>query len=145
MGARAGVTLVELLLVLVILGIVTTLVVPGTASVWRSGASPEADAPIGLTAARRLAVARGVTVRLTTTADGAWRVAVPGSADPLASGHDDQAGGVTSDLVTDLLIDPLGTCRPGAQSATQAPGATFDAGRCRWLPLAPSPTGADTR
>jgi prepilin-type N-terminal cleavage/methylation domain-containing protein len=145
MGARAGVTLVELLLVLVILGIVTTLVVPGTASVWRSGASPDADGPPGLAAARRLAVARGVTVRLTTTADGEWRVTIPGTADPLASGRDDKAGGVPTDLFTDLLIDPLGTCRPGAQSATRAPDAAFDAGRCRWLPLAPSPTGADTR
>lgn len=124
-------TLIELLLVLVILGVVTTLVVPGTASVFRGGVSgADHDTP-ALTLARRLAVQHGVTVRLQVDSDGRWRVRVPGASDSLAAGQQ-AADGVTS---TDLFIDALGTCRPasGWPTAISEGGAMFDAGRCRWM------------
>jgi prepilin-type N-terminal cleavage/methylation domain-containing protein len=133
MRARAGVTLVELLLVLVILGVVATLVVPGTASVFRGGLSGGNDTATALASARRLAVQHGVTVRLQVDADGRWRVRIPGASDSLAAGQQP----AEADRGTDLFIDPLGTCRPapGWRASAADEGAAFDAGRCRWVPV----------
>lgn len=133
MAARAGVTLVELLIVLAILGIVATLVVPGTASVFRVGQTHNGTTAAVADSARRLAVSRGVTVRLQVFADGHWRVLVPGADEPLATGVlPDRVG--ASDM-TDVLVDPLGTCRPapGSHAATPDTRSVFDAGLCRWV------------
>ena len=132
MVARAGVTLVELLIVLAILGIVATLVVPsGVASVFRT--APVDPAIAVLDSARRLAVTGGVTVRVRVRPDGQWSIAVPGAGEPLAAGA--LPAPLTGALRSDLTIDPLGTCRPASRSfsALADTPAVFDAGRCQWV------------
>lgn len=137
---RSGVTLFELLVVLVVLGIITAAVVrqqlpPAPAD--RRDQSPDLDRLVD--SARQLATRQAVTVALRVYDDGLWSIVVPGQPEPLAAGTLDVRGiGALQ-----LTVDPLGACRPvGKWSVTREGTATvWDATRCRWrVPRAGEPT-----
>lgn len=139
MRERAGLTLLELLVVLVILAI-TTAIVP---LAWRSPRATDASALDGLTqTARREAIRRGEELRLRVDADGAWVLAARNGAEVLETGR------ITAPSATmSLRVDALGTCRPGdmAAAGNATSGVSFDMLRCRFLAVAApgaAPSGA---
>jgi prepilin-type N-terminal cleavage/methylation domain-containing protein len=92
-GARRGVTLFELMVVLVLLGLAAALVTPALRT---PEARPEPDTPgAGLRAARVQAMRRGETVRLEQP-DGTWLVSPAGLCVPDAA---PSAAGTTWDPV----------------------------------------------
>lgn len=130
-AARAGVTLFELLVVLVILAIVTAVVVrqqlPPAPADRREQAS-DLDALVD--SARQLATKQAVTVALRVYDDGLWSIVVPGQTEPLAAGTLDVRGiGALQ-----LTVDPLGACRPVGKWSVKREGTAtvWDATRCRW-------------
>lgn len=134
MVARAGVTLVELLIVLVIMGIVVALAVPfGAVSRRDRSTDTRAQLPAVVDTARRLAVQHAVSVRVRIERDGVWSVSVPGAAAPLATGRLPEKGDAGA-VGVDLTVDPLGSCRPipGWRPDAMPYDKAFDAGRCRW-------------
>ncbi|WP_309670445.1 prepilin-type N-terminal cleavage/methylation domain-containing protein [Gemmatimonas sp.] len=137
---RAGLTLLELLVVLVILAITTALV----PLAWRSPRATGESALDGLTqTARRAAIRRGEELRLRVDADGAWVLAAREGTDVLETGRIAAPAAPVS-----LRVDALGTCRPGGDIAATghaASGVSFDMLGCRFLSIAApgaSPTGA---
>lgn len=139
MTERAGLTLLELLVVLVILAI-TTAIVP---LAWRSPRATDASALDGLTQrARREAIRRGEELRLRVEADGAWVLAAREGTDVLETGRIAAPAAVVS-----LRVDALGTCRPGEMATTgnATSGVSFDMLGCRFLSIAApgaAPAGA---
>lgn len=120
---RAGLTLVELLVVLVILAITTTIV----PLAWRTTPATEGRAVDGLTrTARREAIRRSEELRLRLDADGAWVLAAHAGTDILETGRLAAPAAPLS-----LRIDALGTCRPGGGAGDS--GAPFDMLSCRYL------------
>ncbi len=102
---RRGVTLPELLVVLVLLGLGSAIVLP----LVRRGV-PRADNIDGrlVADARRLAIGRAQPVRFRLAATGGWSVTT-------GSGALLSAGTVAGDYpAVDLVIDPLGGCLPVA-------------------------------
>ena len=133
---RAGLTLLELLVVLVILAI-TTAVVP---LAWQTPRATERSALDGLTqTTRREAIRRGEELRLQVDADGAWVLAARDGTDILKTGR------ITAPTASvSLRVDALGTCRPGSEQAdsTQAgSGVSFDMLDCRYVTAAASKAG----
>ncbi|WP_411280580.1 prepilin-type N-terminal cleavage/methylation domain-containing protein [Gemmatimonas sp.] len=121
---RAGLTLLELLVVLVILAI-TTAIVP---LAWRSPRAAEGSALDGLTqTARREAIRRGEELRLRVDADGSWVLAARDGTDIIETGHS-----AAPDEPVSIRVDALGTCRPGSDIAGS--GVSFDMLRCRSVP-----------
>ena len=121
--ARRGVTLLELLVVLVLMGISAAVVIPAL------------DPPVELRSdsasalverARRAAISRGEPVRLRIEGDGAWALVSLRDGVPLAQGEAraEQQPTATS-LAIDLRIDAMGSCTP----ASTLVGATGDAVR----------------
>jgi prepilin-type N-terminal cleavage/methylation domain-containing protein len=117
---RAGVTLVELLVVLVIVGLATTVVVPAV----RGPAEAAVTTEDPLRTAQQLAVQRGEAVTLALASDGRW--AATRSAQP-----DDtiRQGRATPTLTGTLAMLPSGACLPVA--LVDARGA-WDPIGCRW-------------
>jgi len=106
---RRGVTLPELLVVLVLLGLGSAIVLP---LVRRGGAHTDRSDGRLVAEARRLAIGRAQPVRFRLAATGGWSVTA-------ASGAVLSAGTVPGDHpAMDLVIDPLGGCLPVA-SPTQ--------------------------
>ena len=122
---RAGLTLLELLVVLVILAI-TTAIVP---LAWRTPrAVDESAVDVLAQTARREAIRRGEELQLRLDADGAWVLAAHDGTDILETGR---LAAPTAPL--SLRVDALGTCRPG--SGTADSGASFDMLTCRYTAL----------
>ncbi len=134
MTERAGLTLLELLVVLVIVAITTALV----PLAWRSPRATGASALDGLTqTARREAIRRGEELRLRVDADGAWVLAAREGTDVLETGRIAAPPAAVS-----LRVDALGTCRPASNASF---GVSFDMLGCRFLPTAApgvAPAGA---
>lgn len=127
--ARAGLTLMEVLVVLVILGIAGALLL--SRQVTQNGtrrAESAGDMKAVVDSARRLAVQRQQTLRVRVYNDGLWSVVAPDIADPIA------AGNITEPPAPlDLTVDARGTCRPSpGWIPSEAHRAAFDAGKCRW-------------
>ena len=101
---RRGVTLLELLIVLILMGITAALVVP--AFVQRP-AAPEAANVALLASARRLAIRRAEPLRLRMSANGDWMVTGVRNGVVVDSGHVRD-----SLLATEVLVDALGGCVP---------------------------------
>jgi prepilin-type N-terminal cleavage/methylation domain-containing protein len=133
---RAGLTLLELLVVLAILAI-TTAVVP---LAWRTPRASDGSALDALTrTARREAIRRGEELRLRVDADGAWVLAARDGAEMLETGRIASPPAAVS-----LRVDALGTCRPGADvptAGTAATGAAFDMLDCRYVTSSASADG----
>ena len=128
---RAGLTLLELLVVIVIIAI-TTAVVP---LAWRTPRATDPSALDGLTqTTRREAIRRGEALRLRVEADGAWVLATGDGADILKTGR------IPAPMVfISLRVDALGTCRPGSEPANSeraGSGASFDMLACRYVTAA---------
>jgi prepilin-type N-terminal cleavage/methylation domain-containing protein len=100
-----GVTLVELLVVIVVMTIAVGVVAPAFLPPKASDEPPLAEA---LRTARRLALTRGETVFLDVSATGDWSVRGASSLGegPLASGRADPWAGQKAAVVA----SPLGTC-----------------------------------
>jgi prepilin-type N-terminal cleavage/methylation domain-containing protein len=133
LGVRRGVTLVELLVVLVLMAISAALVVPAlrprSGDALRDGdGQPMSPVDAVLTEARRLAIKRGEPMHLRVTSDGVWAVA------PLAGGDAIRDGRLPTALgwVPDVVIDAMGVC--ALASGTVAPqfATAWDALQCRW-------------
>lgn len=120
---RSGVTLLELLVVLVLLGMAAALVVPSIRFAVRDTAGTS------LERARAVAVRRGQSVRMTVSETGAWSVAA--TADTagviLLSGTGDQASG--SGVARSVVISALGLCMPEGPVVVGTP--PWDPARCR--------------
>jgi prepilin-type N-terminal cleavage/methylation domain-containing protein len=134
---RAGLTLLELLVVLVILAITTTMV----PLAWRAPRAAAGNALERLTqTARRDAIRRGEELRLRVDTDGVWVLAARDGAAILDTGR------IAPPVATvSLRIDALGTCRPGADAGVSAgaeAGASFDMLACRYQPTAAGALGA---
>jgi len=130
---RAGLTLLELLVVLVLLAITTTMV----PLAWRAPRAAAGSALERLTqSARRDAIRRGEELRLRVDTDGVWVLAARDGAAILDTGR------IAPPVATvSLRIDALGTCRPGADAGVSA-SASFDMLACRYQPTATGALGA---
>ena len=119
--APRGVTLLELLIVLTVMGVMSVLVLP--AFVKRAperGAAAEAI----LASARRTAIRRAEPLRVRFARDGAWLVTALRDNSVVDSGH------VKDSLpTTELLLDALGGCVPASHTA---PLTTFDPLTCAY-------------
>jgi prepilin-type N-terminal cleavage/methylation domain-containing protein len=124
---RAGVTLVELLVVLVVVGLATTVVVPAVRVPDAAAASQENP----LRVAQRLAVQRGEALALTVQADGAWAVTRNARPEDTIS-----AGRSTPSIVGTMSILPTGACLPVALSATHG---AWDPIACQWQAAVATP------
>ena len=122
LARRAGYTLTEVIVVLVLLAIATAVVAPSLVSSG-SEASSELIRVIGR--AREAAVRRGETVHLRIDRSGAWQVVAgaPPGGEILTSG---QLTDAPADRV-ELVFSPLGTCGPPAEAA---PVTAFDPLTC---------------
>ncbi len=138
---RAGLTLLELLVVLVILTIAAA-VVP---LAWRPSRADDGNALDVLTQrARREAIRRGEGLRLRVDTDGAWVLAARDGSDVLETGRI-----VPPAAAVSLRLDALGTCQPGsappmadlAAAAVTGATASFDMLGCRYLPTLAATAG----
>jgi hypothetical protein len=105
---RTGITLVELVVVLVVMGLGTALIAPALIFPEPSGAGELARL---LSGAVQLAATREQTVELVVEADGRWRIPDPAGDGVLAEGRLQEPS--TSYA---LRISPLGSCGPTAGS-----------------------------
>lgn len=126
LARRRAVTLLELLVVLVLLGLSAALVLP---SLRLPDAARSLSSP--LQRARAIAVRRGEAVRLEYAADGHWTVratADTAQAVLLAGdgGLDDAASAAPS--ARGMLISAIGACFPDAADGSQPGG--WDPARC---------------
>lgn len=127
-----GVTLVELLVVLVLMGIAAALVAPAVRSP-RPLAESIAGAPLSpvdgvINAARRLAIGRGQPLALRIANDGVWSVVAADTGDPVDAGR---VSGALAWLPT-LRIDALGRCTLRAGALPPDGRRTWDPLACRW-------------
>lgn len=145
---RHGVTLLELLVVLVLMAIASALVLPAirfprsvaslqgddderdvaSASAKPFGlmSSPEVDEV--LTQARRLAIKRGEPVRLRVATDGVWAIVSANNGEELESGRVAEA----LSWQPDITVDAMGTCMLQSSVVPRARAAAWDALACRW-------------
>ena len=124
---RPGVTLLELIIVLALMGLVLAIAAPAFTV-------PRADADSGLSAvvatARRAAILRAEPVTVTLDGDGAWHI--DGDATPMAPPI---AAGRLASTVGELRlrVSPMGTCIPDRLVATRSEWNALD---CRLSPVA---------
>ena len=108
---RAGFTLLELLVVLMLLAVAAGVVAPSLLS-----SRPEEPSALQalIAGAREAAIRRGEIVRLRIDSSGAWQAVAgaPSRSEVLLSGRfaEPPAG------ITDILFSPLGTCAPSVES-----------------------------
>lgn len=139
---RRGVTLLELLVVLVLMAIAAAVVVPAfrasntdtlrldgdDAATGQPGliSSPEVDGV--LTKARRIAIKRGEPVRVRVASDGVWSIVAANSGEALETGR------VTQPLTwrPDITVDAVGTCMLQPTVALLENATAWDALACRW-------------
>ena len=129
---RRGVTLLELLVVLVLMGIAAAVVAPalrppaeGRIGAQRSPATAETL----VAEARRTAIRRGEPLRLRLDPDGAWALVTFREGEILTGGRIDLGASATA---LDLRIDAMGSCTPagGLDARLRAEGRTFDPLAC---------------
>ncbi|MDQ6611028.1 MAG: prepilin-type N-terminal cleavage/methylation domain-containing protein [Gemmatimonadota bacterium] len=130
-GKRAGVTLLELLVVLVLIAISATLVVPAMRlpqDITKSSGTRDGSDAI-ITNARRIAIMRGEPVHLKVDADGVWAVV------PLRGGDAIQAGRTSEPLRwhPDVNIDAIGVCALNDGVVPRDGVRAWDALACRWV------------
>ncbi|MEO7996716.1 MAG: prepilin-type N-terminal cleavage/methylation domain-containing protein [Gemmatimonadaceae bacterium] len=142
---RRGVTLLELLVVLVLMAIAAALVLPairfpradvlqGDENIGTTGdanasalmQSPEVDGV--LTQARRLAIKRGEPVRLRVATDGVWAIVSANSGKAIESGRVAEA----LSWQPDLTVDAVGTCMLQPTVVPRSNATAWDALACRW-------------
>ena len=130
MPSPRGVTLLELLVVLVLIGLVAALTAPAllrepAPAAGAAGAAATAESR--LTAyARGAAVRRGETLALDVAPDGRWTLRVAhGDTLPLDAGTLDARPAAPRRL----LVTPLGLCLPDDDE--RVADASWDAGACR--------------
>lgn len=148
---RCGVTLLELLVVLVLMAISAALVLPAlsaksvdtslsedavasaTASNGQSFLAPDAVIGAILTNTRRLAVKRGEPMRLRVAQDGVWAVV------PLKGGPAISDGRAPLPLLwfPDVVVDALGACVLSRLVVAPAGAHAWDALACRWRRATP--------
>lgn len=126
--AHRGVTLLELLIVLTVMGIAAALVTP-MLTLPRAPDSSDAEAIV--TRARQLAISRSEGLHVQITADGFWIVRTFRSRESLDSGR-------TNGLVVprEFAVDALGSCVPTTAGVT---GQAFDPLACRLVSVAGAP------
>ncbi|GEM_PF-2125820 len=140
---RPGVTLLELLVVLVLMAISAVLVLPAlTAKSAYSELPDDAEASTGqrpyvaadpavdlvLTTTRRLAVRQGEPLRVRVAPDGVWAILPLKGGLPVGDGR----ASLPLTWLPDVVVDALGTCVL-APSVSAPTGATaWDALACRW-------------
>ncbi|MES2523261.1 MAG: prepilin-type N-terminal cleavage/methylation domain-containing protein [Gemmatimonadota bacterium] len=147
---RRGVTLLELLVVLVLMAVAASVVLPVFGV--RPAGSGSADAGSGLdvviASARRSAIQRGAPVHLRVATDGVWALAAAVDGELLSGGRIElAAGSVAASRAIDLQIDAMGSCLPGTNTPAgtdasttrstlvpDAPALSFDALACRFAP-----------
>jgi len=119
---RHGVTLLELLVVLVLLGLLAAL----TAPALRRAREPDGESDRRVIAlARSAAVRRGETLALDMSADGRWRLVVArGDSTAIEQG----TLAATPMVARRLLLTPLGLCLPDDDERSAAP---WDPAACR--------------
>ena len=110
---RSGITLVELVVVLVVLGLTSALVAP--ALIFPEPAASDPWSP-ALGAAVEAAASREQTVRLVVQEDGRWWLDAAGESDPIAEGSLGASGAAFA-----LAVSPLGSCGPLPGSAPPFP------------------------
>jgi prepilin-type N-terminal cleavage/methylation domain-containing protein len=111
-GRRVGVTLLELIVVIALLGLVLAIAAPAFIT---PNARPGADLESALSAARRAAVLRGEPVTLDVDEAGSWRLTGDASqtSAAIATGTlDDDPGRLR------VRVSPLGACVPETASST---------------------------
>ena len=125
-GPRGGVTLLELIVVLALLGLVLAIAAPSF--IVPSTVEPS-ELGHAVDAARRAALLRGEPVTLSLARDGSWHV---DSDAALTAAHIAVGSlrGPTSPLR--IRISPLGTCIPEAVDGSTAP--EWDATACTVVP-----------
>lgn len=145
---RRGVTLFELLVVLVLMTISAALVWPAISSVpdrlvdseaqdpadvlqrQAGQATPLPDAAVDpvLTSARRAAIKRGEPVRVRVERDGVWAIV------SVKGGLAIETGRVAMELawLPDVVVDALGTCLLSPNVSRPAGAQSWDALACRW-------------
>lgn len=134
---RAGLTLLEVLIVLAIVAI-TASVVPVARRSMR--ATPDLDVLQLLQQARREAVRRGETLHLRVDGDGAWVLAAGSDVEAIASGRVTPPLGPATTLAAPAMtvrIDALGTCQPTGSPNSGLEASDFDMLTCR--PVAREP------
>lgn len=136
---RRGVTLLELLVVLAILGVSTVVALPVLRAPAADAEPSSQDALVR--SARRLAVSRGEPVRLRLATDGVWAIVGARDGTTLRVGRIDAASpttGVPTDTRLDLRIDAMGSCVP-VRIAARA----FDPARCAVVDPVVQPLGPE--
>lgn len=103
-----GVTLLELLIVLVLMTVAAALVLPAFGA--RPASAETAQARV-IAAARRTAIRRAEPLRMRMFADGAWSIRSQRDGALVDSGSVHEAL-----PASDVLVDPLGSCIPVGQS-----------------------------
>jgi prepilin-type N-terminal cleavage/methylation domain-containing protein len=130
--SRAGFTLIEILVVLLLIGMAAAVAMP---ALLRSRA-PESSLKTLFGNAREAAIRRGETVYLRIGSNGEWRIdgsAVPGASDSLLTGQMERLPAPLT-----LLVSPTGTCMLDVPSAMAAPELQLDPLTCELA--VPSPT-----
>lgn len=137
--ARRGVTLLEMLVVLVVMAISAAIVLPALAR-GAPGAKSEShadDLASVVASARRAAIARGEPVRLHVGVDGVWalvslRAGVHITSGRIATTTNDTGNGDHATI--DLRIDAMGSCVPSPSARDVGPSTDrFDPVSCGLL------------
>jgi prepilin-type N-terminal cleavage/methylation domain-containing protein len=115
-SARRGVTLLELLVVIILIALATGLVIPAL----RSTAAPVPSVSELIPTARDAAARRGESVRLEVGADGTWRLTGDAAGDSIAGGRVASFAG----LPLTLVVGPLGSCQIEPRDDSRVGGAT---------------------
>ena len=133
-GARRGVTLLELVVVLVLIAISAALVLPSLRLPGSLGVTGSTDGRVQsavevvITNARRIAIKRGEPVRLRVASDGVWALV------PEKGGEAIQVGRIGEALswTPDVTIDAIGVCVLNDGVLPRAGVRAWDALACRW-------------
>lgn len=141
---RRGVTLLELLVVLVLMAIASAVVLPAfrtsnadalvgvlndsDSGVAASGLIATPDVDDVLTKARRIAIKRGEPVRVRVAGDGVWAIVSANGGEPIENGRVPKAVSWTPDLT----VDAIGNCLLQPASVPIQQAIAWDALACRW-------------
>jgi prepilin-type N-terminal cleavage/methylation domain-containing protein len=135
---RRGVTLLELLVVLVVMGIAAAVVAPALVRPVARPAGASGSVESLVADARRTAIRRGQPVRLRLAADGVWALVAASDGAFLASGRAARTGSLDRQDI-DLRIDAMGSCTPagGLDVRLHRDDRAFDPLACRARPVGP--------
>ncbi len=124
---RHGVTLLELLVVLLLMALSAAIVLP---ALLPPATALEVPGAAALAHARRSAIRRGESLRFQLATDGVWALASLHDGNLVDSGRVvARSQGSDSVMALNVLINPLGSCLP---VATDSALAMFDPLACAW-------------